>query len=333
MSELAERVLLSRSGLTRLVDRLEREGLVAPGALRGRRPRALHRAHRRRLRPAARGERHPPARCRSSTATGRLDDAEAARARRPAGPHRWTTSQVPADRDRREGQTLGSPGRVGAGPAHQARSRSTSQSDRRPVCPHCSQVCLASAAGAATADAGRPARSSDDPRAVRAGHLAPPRAVTDSRVRHRPRLLPTPAAVRRGSGEGPAQSRGLTRATSSKVVSPASALASRGVAQRAHPAGRGPDDGALGRVAAEHPAQVLVDEQHLVDAGASAVAGLCRTPRSPRRAAGSPRRASTGRRRATRAGRGPGSSGTDAALARAGAPAAARPRRSATRRP
>ena len=28
MSELAERVLLSRSGLTRLVDRLEREGLV-----------------------------------------------------------------------------------------------------------------------------------------------------------------------------------------------------------------------------------------------------------------------------------------------------------------
>ena len=29
MSELAERVLLSRSGLTRLVDRLEREGLVA----------------------------------------------------------------------------------------------------------------------------------------------------------------------------------------------------------------------------------------------------------------------------------------------------------------
>jgi DNA-binding MarR family transcriptional regulator len=32
MTELAERVLLSRSGLTRLVDRLEREGLVARAA-------------------------------------------------------------------------------------------------------------------------------------------------------------------------------------------------------------------------------------------------------------------------------------------------------------
>jgi DNA-binding MarR family transcriptional regulator len=39
MAELAERVLLSRSGLTRLVDRLEREGLVVrepvPGDARG----------------------------------------------------------------------------------------------------------------------------------------------------------------------------------------------------------------------------------------------------------------------------------------------------------
>jgi DNA-binding MarR family transcriptional regulator len=39
MTELAERVLLSRSGLTRLVDRLEREGLVTraacPGDARG----------------------------------------------------------------------------------------------------------------------------------------------------------------------------------------------------------------------------------------------------------------------------------------------------------
>ena len=39
MTELADRVLLSRSGLTRLVDRLEREGLIArqscPSDLRG----------------------------------------------------------------------------------------------------------------------------------------------------------------------------------------------------------------------------------------------------------------------------------------------------------
>jgi len=35
MTELAERVLLSRSGLTRLVDRMEREGLVAPAAEAG----------------------------------------------------------------------------------------------------------------------------------------------------------------------------------------------------------------------------------------------------------------------------------------------------------
>ena len=39
MTELAERVLLSRSGLTRLVDRLEREGLVRREACARRRAR------------------------------------------------------------------------------------------------------------------------------------------------------------------------------------------------------------------------------------------------------------------------------------------------------
>ena len=118
MSELAERVLLSRSGLTRLVDRLEREGLVAPRALRGRRPRALHRAHRRRLRPAARGER-THLRGVLEHGIGRLDDAEA-----QSSPTCWPGSlddhQVPPPRPG-EGQTLGTRRSASVGaelPAH-----------------------------------------------------------------------------------------------------------------------------------------------------------------------------------------------------------------------
>ena len=42
MAELADRVLLSRSGLTRLVDRLERRGAGAPRAVARRRPRHVH---------------------------------------------------------------------------------------------------------------------------------------------------------------------------------------------------------------------------------------------------------------------------------------------------
>ena len=40
MTELADAVLLSRSGVTRLVDRLERAGLVARCPVDDRRPRA-----------------------------------------------------------------------------------------------------------------------------------------------------------------------------------------------------------------------------------------------------------------------------------------------------
>ena len=50
MGELADRLLLSRSGITRLVDRLERQGLVERRAMRRRRARLLRRAHRRRAR-------------------------------------------------------------------------------------------------------------------------------------------------------------------------------------------------------------------------------------------------------------------------------------------
>ena len=41
MAELAEHVLLSRSGMTRLIDRLEREGMVVALDLRQGRPRLL----------------------------------------------------------------------------------------------------------------------------------------------------------------------------------------------------------------------------------------------------------------------------------------------------
>ena len=50
MAELADRVLLSRSGMTRLVDRLEREGLLERDSCDVRRARLLRRAHRRRAR-------------------------------------------------------------------------------------------------------------------------------------------------------------------------------------------------------------------------------------------------------------------------------------------
>ena len=77
MSELAERVLLSRSGLTRLVDRLERDGLVrrepcdddARGLFT-----VLTDAGRRRLREATPVHLHGVA----EHAVGRLDDDEAA---------------------------------------------------------------------------------------------------------------------------------------------------------------------------------------------------------------------------------------------------------------
>ena len=46
MAELAEHVLLSRSGMTRLIDRLEREGMVCRVDLRQGRPRLLRGAHR-----------------------------------------------------------------------------------------------------------------------------------------------------------------------------------------------------------------------------------------------------------------------------------------------
>ena len=45
MAELAEHALLSRSGMTRLIDRLEREGLVARDLRQGR-PRLLRGADR-----------------------------------------------------------------------------------------------------------------------------------------------------------------------------------------------------------------------------------------------------------------------------------------------
>ena len=47
MAELADSVLLSRSGVTRLVDRLEREGLIVRDTCDVRRPRQLRRADRR----------------------------------------------------------------------------------------------------------------------------------------------------------------------------------------------------------------------------------------------------------------------------------------------
>ena len=82
-AELAERVLLSRSGLTRLVDRLEREGLVRREACDERRPRAVHGADRRAAwRGCATGEPGAPARRRGSTRVDRLGR----RARRPRWP-------------------------------------------------------------------------------------------------------------------------------------------------------------------------------------------------------------------------------------------------------
>ncbi len=53
MSDLADSVLLSRSGLTRLVDRLERDGLVQRARLSGRRARHERGDHRRRAASAS----------------------------------------------------------------------------------------------------------------------------------------------------------------------------------------------------------------------------------------------------------------------------------------
>ena len=50
MAEIADRVLLSRSGCTRLVDRLVEQGYVTRCGRRDRRARAVRRAHRRRRR-------------------------------------------------------------------------------------------------------------------------------------------------------------------------------------------------------------------------------------------------------------------------------------------
>ena len=60
MSELAKATLITLGGVTRLVDRLEREGLVRARALRVGRPRDPGGAHAGRARAAARGRADPP---------------------------------------------------------------------------------------------------------------------------------------------------------------------------------------------------------------------------------------------------------------------------------
>ena len=62
VSELSGATLLSVSGVSRLVDRLVREGLVRRGAVRGRRPRRRGRAHHDGPGPAASGSGEPPGR-------------------------------------------------------------------------------------------------------------------------------------------------------------------------------------------------------------------------------------------------------------------------------
>ena len=57
MQELADRVLLHKSSITRLVDRMEAAGLVERVRVRGRRPQPLRRAHGRGSRHAALGPR------------------------------------------------------------------------------------------------------------------------------------------------------------------------------------------------------------------------------------------------------------------------------------
>ena len=59
MCDLAEQAQLSRSGLTRMVDRLERDGLLSPLLLRTRRPRRLRVSHRHRTRAPGGGARDP----------------------------------------------------------------------------------------------------------------------------------------------------------------------------------------------------------------------------------------------------------------------------------
>ena len=83
MAELADSVLLSRSGLTRLVDRLQAEGLVRRERSTRRRARHVHRAHRRGLRRGCgrRRRRTSPA---SSSTGSRTSTTTSWRARRAA---------------------------------------------------------------------------------------------------------------------------------------------------------------------------------------------------------------------------------------------------------
>ena len=66
MNQLADGIFLSRSGVTRLIDRLEADGLIARSTCTVGWPGLAGGPDRRRPRPPARGGRHPPARASTS---------------------------------------------------------------------------------------------------------------------------------------------------------------------------------------------------------------------------------------------------------------------------
>ena len=129
MSALAESTMLTRSGITRLVDGLVRGGLIERRAVRARRARVLRRADRRRVRDAAPRRREPRRRrssaCSSATSPRARSSSSprcsrACRARRAAAPARWSSAWPPPPVRRRG---IAAATALGAVVAHRPRPR------------------------------------------------------------------------------------------------------------------------------------------------------------------------------------------------------------------
>ena len=135
MAELADRVLLSRSGLTRLVDRLQAEGLVRARAVPGRRPRHVHRADTARARRGCAARRPSTWPGSSEYWLSKFDDDELRElaAARPAGERRLPPATRAAMSERARRAVV----RDSLGVGRRRRRRTASRSARRRCRPGC----------------------------------------------------------------------------------------------------------------------------------------------------------------------------------------------------